>query len=181
MALLLDRLPDRPSFSPSPTISASVLALPNPSSGLSFPELPSLHRRHWKRWIHCRFRHHRHRRRRSTGPAPSSRRQLLGPSTSTILAAASLSTPRIELNSPSRTLPAPSMTSFYRLLQLQQCPYCPRKPHRHRFAPRAPQLSHSRPPIAFYRTIGLHQRPYHILNEYQDATPSRLGRLTAPF
>ena len=102
----MDRLSDRPSFSPSPIISASVLALPNPSSGHSFPELPSVRRRHWKRWIHCRFRHHRNRRRRSAGPAPSSRRQLLGPSASTILAAVSLSTPRIGLNSPPRTLPA---------------------------------------------------------------------------
>ena len=44
---------------------------------LSFPELPSLHRRHWKRWIHRRFWRQRHRRRRPTGPALSSHRQLL--------------------------------------------------------------------------------------------------------
>ena len=75
--LLLDRLSGRPSFSPSTTIGASVLALPNPSSGPYFPELPSLHRRHWERSSHRRLRRHRHRRRRPTEPAPSSRRQLL--------------------------------------------------------------------------------------------------------
>ena len=49
----------------------------NSSSGLSFQELPSLHRRDWKRWVHRRFRRHSPRRRRPTEPAPSSRRQLL--------------------------------------------------------------------------------------------------------
>ena len=75
LALLLDRLSGRPSFSPLPTIG--VLALPNPSPGLYFPELPSLRRRHGKRWVHRRFWRHSPRRRRPTGPAPSSRRQLL--------------------------------------------------------------------------------------------------------
>ena len=74
---LLDRLSGHLSFSPSPTIGASVLAFPNPSSGLYFPELPSLRRRHWKPWIHRQLRRHRHHRLRPTGPAPSSRRQLL--------------------------------------------------------------------------------------------------------
>ena len=77
LALLLDRLSGRPSFSPSPTIGASVLALRNPSPGLYFPELPSLHRRHGKRWVHRRFWRHHPRRRRPTNPAPSNRRQLL--------------------------------------------------------------------------------------------------------
>ena len=77
LALLLDRLSGRPSFSPSPTIGASVLALRNPSPGLYFPELPSLHRRHGKRWVHRRFWRHNPRRRRPTRPAPSNRRQLL--------------------------------------------------------------------------------------------------------
>ena len=77
LALLLDRLSGRPSFSPSPTIGASVLALRNPSPGLYFPELPSLHRRHGKRWVHRRFWRHHPRRRRPTSPAPSNRRQLL--------------------------------------------------------------------------------------------------------
>ena len=75
LVLLLDRLSGRPSFSPSPIIGASVLALPNPSSGLHLPELappPTL-----ETWIHRRLRCYRHRRRRPTGPAPSSRRQLL--------------------------------------------------------------------------------------------------------
>ena len=77
LALLLDRLSGRLSFSPSPTIGASVVALRNPSPGLYFPELPSLHRRHGKRWVHRRFWRHHPRRRRPTNPAPSNRRQLL--------------------------------------------------------------------------------------------------------
>ena len=77
LALLLDRLSGRPSFSPSPTICVSVLALPNPLPGLYFPELPSLHHRHGKRWVHRRFWRHSPRRRRPTGPAPSNRRQRL--------------------------------------------------------------------------------------------------------
>ena len=76
MALLLDRLSGRPSFSRSPTIGASV-SLPNRSSGLDAPELPSLRRRHWKPWIHRRLRRHRHGRRRPTEHAPSTRCQLL--------------------------------------------------------------------------------------------------------
>ena len=76
LAFLLDRLSGRPSFSLSPPIGAPVLALPNPSSGIHFPELPSLRRRHWKPSIHRRPRRHHHRRRRPTEPAPSSRRQL---------------------------------------------------------------------------------------------------------
>ena len=59
LALILDRLSGRRSFSSSPTIGASVLALPNPSPGLDFPALPSLHRRHEKRWIHRRLQRHR--------------------------------------------------------------------------------------------------------------------------
>ena len=74
LALLLDRLSGRPSLSPSPTIGTSVLARPNHWSGLYFPELPSLNRRHGSRWIHRRFRRHSPRRRQPTGPAPSSRR-----------------------------------------------------------------------------------------------------------
>ena len=77
LALLLDWFPGRPLFSSSHTIGTSVLALPNPSSGFYVPELPSLHRYHGKRWIHRRFRRYSPRRRRPTGPAPSTRRQLL--------------------------------------------------------------------------------------------------------
>ena len=77
LALLLDRLLGRLSFSPSPIFGTSGLALPNPSSGIYFPELPSFRRRRWKPWVHVRLRCHRHRRRRPTESAPSSRRQLL--------------------------------------------------------------------------------------------------------
>ena len=175
LALFLDRLSGRPSFSPSPIIGASVLALPNPSSGLHLPELappPTL-----ETWIHRRLRCYRHRRRRPTGPAPSSRRQLRWAFSPFISAAASPSTPQTGLISPSRTLPAPSTTNFYGLLRLQQRPYRPRKLHRHRFALGVPQHLHSRPNIAFYHTIGLHQRSYHILRGYHDATVSGLERL----
>ena len=161
LAFLLDRLSGRLSYSPWPTLGAFVLALPNSSSGLSFPELPSLHRRHWKPWIHRRLRRHNPRRRRPSEPAPSSRSQLVWPSTPNISAAASPSTPRTGLISTPRTVPAPSMTNFYGFLRLQRRPYCPRRPHRHRFALGAPRHRHSRPTIAFYRTIGLHQRFYH--------------------
>ena len=58
--------------------------------------------------------------------------------------------------------------------------YCPRIPHRRRFALWPPQHSHSRPPIAFYRTICRHQRSYHIC-DYYDVTAFRLERCTALF
>ena len=87
---------------------------------------------------------------------------------------------RDRLISPPRTLPAPSTTNFYGLLRLQQRPYRPRKPHRHRFALGAPQHHHSRPTTSFHRTIGFHQRSYHIFRGYHDATASGLERLPVP-
>ena len=52
-------------------------SLSDPSSGLSFPELPSLRHRCWKHWVHFRFRRHRQRRCRLNEPSFSSLRQLL--------------------------------------------------------------------------------------------------------
>ena len=50
LALLLDRLSGRPSFSPAPTINASLLALLILRRTIIFPEPSSLHRRRWKLW-----------------------------------------------------------------------------------------------------------------------------------
>ena len=80
-------------------------------------------------------------------------------SATTISAPASPSTPRTGLISPARTLLASSSTNFYGPLRLQQRPYRPRGPHQ--FALGAPQHRHSRPTIASYRTVVLHQRSHH--------------------
>ena len=92
----------RPRFSPS-----------NSSSGLSSPELPSLHRRDWKRWIKRRFRRHSPRRRRPDALSLPHQAAVnyVRPSSPSGLAAASPSTPRTWLISPPRTLPAPSTTN----------------------------------------------------------------------
>ena len=164
LAFLVDRLSGRSSFSPSPTIGASVLAVAN--RGRAFPAQSY------------------HRSAADTGKpgftadtgviAPAGADQLslplqaaincFGPSSPSISAAVSPSTPRTELISPPRTLAAPSTTNFYGCLRLQQRLYRPRKPHRHRFALGAPQHGHSRPTITFYRTIGFHQRSYHTVS-----------------
>ena len=162
LALLLDRLSGRPSFSPSPTIDASVLALlilrrtfPSQSCHRSAADAGKPGFTSDSGVI-------------ATAGADQLSLPLqavvnyFGHSTPTISAAASPSTPRTGLLPSPRTLPAPSTTNFYGLIRLQQRPYRPRKPHRHRFALGAPQHRHSRPTITFYRTIGLHQRSYHI-------------------
>ena len=138
LALILDRLSGRPSFSPSPTIGASALVVHIPRR--AFPSQS------------C------HRSAADTGNpgftadsgviAPAGADQLrqrlqaavdyFGPSYSSISAAASPSIPWTGLTSPPRTLPAPSTTNVYGRLRLQQRPYRPRKPHRHRFALGAP-------------------------------------------
>ena len=175
LVLLLDRLSGRPSFSPSTTIGASVLTLPilrraftsqschRSAAGAGNPGFTS----------------------DSGVIATAGADQLSLPlqaavnysrhSTTTISAAASLSTPRIELISPPRALPAPSTTNFYGLLRLRQRPYRSRKPHRHRFALRVPHHRHSRPIIAFYWTIDLHQRSNHSSKD-ATTTPLRAWR-----
>ena len=130
----------------------------NPSSGLSLPKLPSLRRRCWKPWVHFPFWRHRHRRRRPTEPAPSSRRQLLWAFFPNYFSR------RVAVDAADR---APfTVTDIDGAFNDQRLwllrPYRPRKPHRHRFALGAPQHQPFRPTIALYRTIGLHQRSYHI-------------------
>ena len=181
LALLLDRLSGHPSFSPSPTICASVLALPDPSSGFTSQSyhLPTATTGNDGLTADSRViapagvvKH---------GPELQAPNNYFGSSTLTLSAAASPSTPHTGLVLSPQTLPAPSTTNVYGLLRLQQRSYPPRKPHRRRFALGAPQHRHSRPTISFHRTIGLHQHSYHILSGFHDATASGLERLSVPF
>ena len=179
LALLLDRLSGRPSFSPSPTIGAYVLASLIPR--LAFAS-QSCH--------HSATDSGNHGFTSDSGVIANDGADQMslpfqasvnyfGASTPTISAAASPSTPRTGLISPPRTLPAPSTTNVYGLLRLQQRPYRPRKPHRHWFALGAPQHHHCRPTILFHRTIGLSPAPLpHLLriprrHRFRLGTPSR--------
>ena len=159
LALLLDRLSGRPLFSPSPTIGASVLALlilrqafPSQSCHRSAADAGNPGFNSDPGVI-------------ATAGDDQQRLPLqaavnyFGPSSPSISAAASPSTPRTGLISPPRTLPAPSTTNFYGLLQLQHRLYRPRKPHRHRFAIGAPQHRCSRPTIAFYQPSAFTSAP----------------------
>ena len=149
LAFLLNRLSGRPSLSPSPTIGASILALPNLHR--AFPSQSCYRSPADARNPGFTA--------DSGGIAPAGADQLslplqaavnyFGPSTPTISATASPSTPRTGLILPPRTLPASSTTNFYGLLRLRQRPYRPRKSHRHRFALGSPQHRKSRPTIAF--------------------------------
>ena len=180
LVLLLDRLSGHPSFCPSTNIGASVLAIPilrraftsqschrsaagagNPGFTSDSGVIATAGADQLSPPLHAAVNYFRH-------------------STTTISAAASPSTPRIELISPPRPLPAPSTTNFYGLLRLQQRPYRPRKPHHHRFALGVPQHRHSRPTIAFYWTIDLHQRSYHSSADATTPPPRAWSALPYP-
>ena len=102
------------------------------------------------------------------------------PSTTTISAAASPSTPQIELNSPPRTLPAPSTTIFYGRQRLQQRPYRPRN---HTVTGSHSGRRNTVIPDHLSRLSG--HRPSPALLPHPPRIPRRhrlgLKRLTAPF
>ena len=180
LAFLLNRLSGRPSLSPSPTIGASILALPNLHR--AFPSQSCYRSPADARNPGFTA--------DSGGIAPAGADQLslplqaavnyFGPSTPTISATASPSTPRTGLILPPRTLPASSTTNVYGLLRLQQRPFRPRKPHRHRFELGASQHRHSRLAIAFYRAIGLYQRSYHSSADAMTPPPWAWSALPYP-